>query len=235
MVNPCLIPKNITGEAPLSALDVCKERLKREKGATERYLTNLEPHESMREPIVFLNIWTVEETRLICKEVNRVAAERGWCKERHTSFQTTDMPCYQVAAIYSWVRSTLADRLFPQIAKRVNLLKTQQLLFRDLFFVKYEARRGERSDLALHRDGSVLSFNVLLNSADDFTGGGTYFDALQRTVHVTQGNAVVHSGKVLHGGAPVLTGLRQILVGFLDIADCGHGVIATSGEIVCLR
>jgi predicted 2-oxoglutarate/Fe(II)-dependent dioxygenase YbiX len=68
----------------------------------------------------------------------------------------------------------------------------------------------------------VLSFNVLLNSADDFTGGGTYFDATKQTVHITQGDAAVHSGKVLHAGAPVQTGIRQILVGFVDVADCAY-------------
>ncbi|KAG7393610.1 hypothetical protein PHYPSEUDO_007447 [Phytophthora pseudosyringae] len=212
--------EGITGEEPLSAAEVDELRSKREKMARDRYLAHLVPHESMLEPSVFPNIWTLEETTLVCSEVNRVAAEQGWCKERHASYQTTDMPCHQVAALNSWVRSTLADRLFPQIAKRYKLPKTQRLLFRDLFFVKYEARHGERSQLALHRDGSVLSFNVLLNSADDFTGGGTYFDGTKRTVHIAQGDAAVHSGKVLHAGAPVLTGIRQILVGFLDVADC---------------
>ncbi|CAI5745316.1 unnamed protein product [Peronospora destructor] len=209
----------ITGEAPLSAIDADELRSKRERMARERYLAHLEPHESMLEPSVFSDIWTLEETDLVRSEVNRVVAEHGWCTQRHASYQTTDIPCHQVASLNSWVRSTLAWRLFPQIAKRYKLSKLQQLLFRDLFFVKYEARIGERSDLALHRDGSVLSFNVLLNSADDFTGGGTYFDATKRTVHITQGDVVVHSGKMLHAGAPVLSGIRQLLVGFLDVAD----------------
>ncbi|GMF15493.1 unnamed protein product [Phytophthora lilii] len=212
--------EEITGEVPLSATEIDELRSKREKLARERYLAHLEPQESMLEPSVFPNIWTVEETALVRGEVNRLAAKQGWCKERHASYQTTDMPCHLVAGLNSWVRSTLADRLFPQIAKCYKLPKTQRLLFRDLFFVKYEAREGERSELALHRDGSVLSFNVLLNAADDFTGGGTYFDATKRTVHITQGDAAVHSGKVLHAGAPVLSGIRQILVGFLDVADC---------------
>uniref|UniRef100_H3GJ77 Fe2OG dioxygenase domain-containing protein n=1 Tax=Phytophthora ramorum TaxID=164328 RepID=H3GJ77_PHYRM len=212
--------EGITGEAPLSVSEVDDLRAKREKMARERYLAHLKPQESMLEPSVFANIWTLEESTLISDEVNLLAAEQGWCKERHASYQTTDMPCHHVAGLNSWVRATLADRLFPQIAKRYKLPKNQRLLFRDLFFVKYEARNGERSELALHRDGSVLSFNVLLNSADDFTGGGTYFDATKRTVHITQGDAAVHSGKVLHAGAPVLSGIRQILVGFLDVADC---------------
>jgi hypothetical protein len=212
----------ITGEAPLSTADAAELRSKREKMARERYLAHLKPHESMLEPSVFPGIWTLEETTLVRSEVNRLADEQGWCKERHASYQTTDMPCHQVARVNSWVRATLADRLFPRIAKRYQLPKTQRLLFRDLFFVKYEAREGERSELALHRDGSVLSFNVLLNSADDFTGGGTYFDATKQTVHITQGDAAVHSGKVLHAGAPVQTGIRQILVGFVDVADCAY-------------
>ncbi|KAF4139455.1 hypothetical protein GN958_ATG11356 [Phytophthora infestans] len=212
--------ERVTGEVSLNASEVDEMRSSREKMARERYLAHMKPHESMLEPSVFPDIWTIEETTLICSEVNRTAAERGWCKERHASYQTTDMPCHQVAALNSWVRSTLEDRLFPQIAKRYELPTTKRLLFHDLFFVKYEARKGERSELALHRDGSVLSFNILLNSADDFTGGGTYFDSTKRTVHITQGDAAVHSGKVLHGGAPVLTGIRQILVGFLDVADC---------------
>ncbi|ETI37706.1 hypothetical protein F441_16251 [Phytophthora nicotianae CJ01A1] len=212
--------EGITGEVSLSASEVAERRSKRETMARERYLAHMEPHESMLEPSVFQNIWTIEESSLVCSEVNQLAAEQGWCKERHASYQTTDMPCHQVAALNSWVRSTLADRLFSQIAKRYRLPKTKRLLFRDLFFVKYEARKGERSELALHRDGSVLSFNILLNSVNDFTGGGTYFDVTKRTVHITQGDAAVHSGKVLHGGAPVMTGIRQILVGFLDVADC---------------
>ncbi|CEG48108.1 procollagen-2-oxoglutarate 5-dioxygenase [Plasmopara halstedii] len=176
--------ENITGEAPLSILDVDNERMSREKKATKRFLTQLEPNKSMLEPFVCQKIWTIEETMLICKEVNRVAAKQGWCKERHTSYQTTDMPCHQVPTLSSWICSTLTDRMFPQITQRYKLSRTERLSFRDLFFVKYEARSGERSNLELHRDGSILSFNILLNSTDAFTGGGTYFDSTKRTAYV---------------------------------------------------
>ncbi|KAG6974876.1 hypothetical protein JG687_00000106 [Phytophthora cactorum] len=122
--------EGITGEVSLSASEVDERRSKREKMARERYLAHMEPHESMLEPSVFENIWTIEETTLVCSEVNRLAAKQGW--------------------------------LFPQIAKRYQLPKTKRLLFRDLFFVKYEARRGERSELALHRDGSCTLPKAML-------------------------------------------------------------------------
>ena len=45
---------------------------------------------------------------------------------------------------------------------------------RDLFFVRYEA--GAQDRLTPHRDGTLLSFNVLLSMPGrDFEGGGTRF------------------------------------------------------------
>jgi hypothetical protein len=38
-------------------------------------------------------------------------------------------------------------------------------------------------DLALHRDGSLFSFNLLLNDPAMFDGGGTYFEAFDTIVH----------------------------------------------------
>ena len=70
--------------------------------------------------------------------------------------------------------------------------------------------------MGIHRDGSIVSFNVLLNSEHEFTGGGTYIEA-SNTVHtIDRGDCFVHSGKVRHGGETITSGVRYILVGFLD-------------------
>ena len=42
-------------------------------------------------------------------------------------------------------------------------LDPASFVLRDLFFVKYEVANGGQRELALHRDGSRWSFNVLLN------------------------------------------------------------------------
>jgi predicted 2-oxoglutarate/Fe(II)-dependent dioxygenase YbiX len=94
-----------------------------------------------------------------------------------------------------------------------------ELHFRDLFFVKYEAKEGHQAGLDLHRDGSVLSFNMLLNKASDFEGGGTFFEAQNRTYSLEQGGCLMHSGKVMHAGAPVTQGIRIVLVGFVDARE----------------
>jgi hypothetical protein len=61
-----------------------------------------------------------------------------------------------------------------------------------------------QSGLALHTDGSIISFNVLLGDpVVDFDGGGTYFPHLGCVVAPDQGGAVVHDGKKKHAGIPV--------------------------------
>jgi hypothetical protein len=45
-----------------------------------------------------------------------------------------------------------------------------------LFFFKTTRLQDELKE---HRDGSILSFNILLNKASEFRGGGTKFSGIQ--------------------------------------------------------
>jgi hypothetical protein len=95
--------------------------------------------------------------------------------------------------------------------------------------------------LELHRDGSLLSFSLLLNDPDQFEGGGTYYDALRIDADTNSiiydddissvlfdggvirpkraGDAVLHCGKILHGADTVTSGNRTVLVGFVDVNE----------------
>jgi predicted 2-oxoglutarate/Fe(II)-dependent dioxygenase YbiX len=68
----------------------------------------------------------------------------------------------------------------------------------------------------MHNDGNFISFSILLNGANEFEGGGTYFDD-GLTCHLNQGDMIVHSGLVKHSGLPVTKGVRYLLVGFVDM------------------
>jgi hypothetical protein len=90
-----------------------------------------------------------------------------------------------------------------------------------------EHNSGRMDRLEAHRDGSLLSYTVTLSPPTDFTGGGTFFDALRRSsrpepgegvVRPSQaGQAVLHCGKLLHGADVVTSGERTVLVGFVDV------------------
>jgi len=98
-----------------------------------------------------------------------------------------------------------------------------------MFFVKYEACEGGQRSVGLHRDGSSLSFNVLLNHPAEFQGGGTYFDhPLDRTIKIEQGAVLVHSGRRRHAGVEITSGQRFLLVGFIDES---WGSVDTSLEL----
>ncbi len=98
----------------------------------------------------------------------------------------------------------------------------------DLFVVKY--RHPQSAGLTQHRDGSLLSFSILLSDPGDFQGGGTSFASLVGCAHTSpfldsetgsvrpteRGTLVCHSGKALHGATPVTEGTRYVLIGFVN-------------------
>jgi predicted 2-oxoglutarate/Fe(II)-dependent dioxygenase YbiX len=107
----------------------------------------------------------------------------------------------------------LNERVLRPMAQRAGF-DVAQLHYRDLFVVSYttDAQPG----LALHRDGSLLSFNVLLSSPTDFVGGGTRFPHLAAIMRPARGDAVVHSGSAVHEGVPITDGHRVLVVGFVE-------------------
>lgn len=58
-------------------------------------------------------------------------------------------------------------------------------------------------------------FNVALNPAYDFDGGGTLFDPLNDAVRIDEGQMVSNASGVLHGGHGISRGKRYIMVAFV--------------------
>ncbi|CAE8650845.1 unnamed protein product, partial [Polarella glacialis] len=182
----------------------------------------------------------------------------GWTTARHRAYATTDLPCDFVPAVDAWVRSSLESRLFPEMSRwydsgnvnndnsnnnnssndnndNENDHKTDQvcpsrLAFRDLFFVRYSAAPGAQRQLEIHQDGSVMSFNILLNSCEDFEGGGTFIEADNHTYGIGQGDCFVHASKLRHGGTAITHGERYLLVGFVDVLDEGDFTSVQDGN-----
>ena len=148
------------------------------------------------------------------------------------------------------------QRIFSALSDAYGV-DVEDMSFLDLFCASYEGKddgnnvkagataailddedstRDTMDHLELHRDGSLLSFTILLSPTNEFEGGGTNFDALLdvappisghvgysilRPLGVIQppkaGFVVLHSGKLLHGGHTVTKGQRIVLVGFVDV------------------
>ena len=152
----------------------------------------------------------------------KAAAERrgGWDKDRHGKYPTTDMPFGDVPEVEPLVRSAVFRRVLCPLTPHYLPpgFLPEHLTFKDCFYVRYSAAAGQQRELSVHTDGSIFSFNILLNDPSDFDGGGTLFEPSGLTAREGKGAAVGHSGQVRHAGVAITRGERYLLVGFIGCA-----------------
>lgn len=154
----------------------------------------------------------------------------------------TESVCRGQYAAYTYAKQTLgcrdysqlAQACFPAVHRVVHAIQNEKspllplkLDEREPHVVKYDISRKERQKLDMHTDKSEWTFLISLSDGCglDYEGGGTYFEALQATVHVQRGHALVFPGKLRHCGQRISKGVRFLLVGFLVDAN---GTTATT-------
>jgi hypothetical protein len=182
--------------------------------------------------------------------------------DRHATYATVDFPIDSCDSLTDYLESLQFDQRIFQRLSTLYGIHVDDLSYLDLFCANYKAKEIENADattdpdnsmpmdhLELHRDGSLLSFTILLTPPDEFEGGGTEFDALRgKNVMVDDdkdcfeltnegvirprqaGQAVFHSGKLLHGGHVLNKGERTVLVGFVDVMALNYqpGILAAA-------
>ena len=156
--------------------------------------------------------WIIHESEIYSIENN------GWTTKRHKNYPTTDLPIRSIPGLGTPIMNMTISNIFPLIAKKFNL-NPYFLNIADIFIVKYDINGQDH--LNFHKDGSIISFNILLN--DEFEGGGTIINHLNSdgtttsTLHNSnKGDLFIHSGKLLHSGNKITSGIRYILVGFIE-------------------
>lgn len=161
-------------------------------------------------------IFTAAECQSIVSEAEQVASAIEWTTNRHGNFPTTDLPIVELPQTLSFLRLALVERIYPLLRHQFGefLPDPTKLRVADGFVVKYDAAGGQK-ELKPHRDGSVLSFNIALNPATDFEGGGTWFASLDDALKIEQGHMVSHASALLHGGHGITSGKRYIMVAFV--------------------
>jgi hypothetical protein len=206
-------------DARARRLDAILRRKEHERTPEDRRFLYLTGSRNRAAPHSDERAVSVDECNQILAATENYAAIHGWSCSRHSSYPTTDIPLKDLQSIAA-LTATLQERILGRIAKRFGFIDGDLTLM-DAFVVKYahDMQRG----LEKHTDGCLLSFNVLLNPSDDFTGGGTWFDLPTgpRTVLPRQGDLVMHDAKILHAGLPIESGERVLLVGFVDMPRDG--------------
>lgn len=139
----------------------------------------------------------------------------GWTHQRHNKYPTTDLPIKMINNINIFIHNFVIHNIFPLFSKSFNL-NIYQLYINDLFVVKYEY--DKQNNLEFHKDGNLLSFNILLNDISEFEGGGTIVKYNDGDIlyNIKKGDVIMHSGKIDHSGNKITSGKRYILVGFIS-------------------
>ena len=166
--------------------------------------------------LVFPKIYSVDICKWIIAEGEKYASKNGgWNTHRHKHYPTTDLPIHIIPNVFSFIASSLPN-ILENIGKMYGLLNVKMNIL-DMFLVKYN--ENLQNSLELHKDGSILSFNISLSDTREYEGGGTLFeDGIH--YNLEQGDMLVHCGKVNHTGIKITKGNRYILVAFIDVFIC---------------
>ncbi|KAL9184548.1 hypothetical protein ACHAXT_012518 [Thalassiosira profunda] len=140
--------------------------------------------------------------------------------------------------ISSLVNDLLLQRIYPWV-RDAYLSKEEEskltLHVYDSLFIRYNATEANADNThaksgagqPLHRDLGFVSVNVMLNSPDEFVGGGTFFESqllgdaegMRPLKPLGPGHALAHFSSDRHAGAATSDGVRDILVIFLAAAE----------------
>lgn len=163
---------------------------------------------------VYPKLFTSEICEWIINESEQYAKQNGgWETQRHANYPTTDIPVKNIPSIFNFLLVSI-NTICGFIKKSYCLDSEFMIDIVDLFVVKYNDY--SQNHLEFHLDGSFVSFNILLSDPNTFKGGGTCFnDGL--IYKISQGDVLIHSGKIKHAGLPVIEGNRYLIVGFLNI------------------
>lgn len=204
------------GELPSEA-DLQKKQALDNVQVQQRYALSMYPSGLLRKVHVLKHIWSEEECCRVLSAVKDTARNHGWHSARHVSYPTTDVRVSDLEdSTRRFVIGSVTERVLPRMAELYGF-DVGRLRFRDFFCVKYSAE-GQRG-LDEHRDGSRLSFIMLINSPEEFEGGGTRFVELDQTVSGGRGDCCCFSGRLLHCGVPITQGERFIVAGFVHVAQ----------------
>jgi len=170
-------------------------------------------------------LFTVEQ----CEQLNRMSEYHaykrrsatntigaGWTNEIYT-LTAQHMLCKDVPGMLPTTKhifDQLKRAIYPLFKGRIVPTSIQFESDSEPHLVKYD---GKAKGTEMHTDNSeyiYITLNVVLSDDNDFTGGGTYIEAIDETIHLKQGEMLIHLGDLEHAGRDIHSGVRSLLICF---------------------
>ena len=141
----------------------------------------------------------------------------GWDTDRHKSVATTDLPIHEIPSVLREWNLIFGQIIGPFIQERFRVDGDTNLRVHDAFIVKYDASDGQ-CQLPVHTDQGHFSITLSLNDPIQYKGGGTIFPEHEFIVRPKCGDFVAFRSYLTHGGVPITSGVRYIVVAFLYLS-----------------
>lgn len=149
--------------------------------------------------------------------------------------------------IYPWIRDGFLSKESSIHSDCGGNDDELSLYIYDAIFIRYNATEAENNIGAgqpLHRDLGYVSVNIMLNTQEEFQGGGTFFENQLLPVVLNDGrdggstttaaaalplkplgpgHAIAHKSSDRHAGSATIDGVRDILVLFVAVAAGSSG------------
>lgn len=156
-------------------------------------------------------------TQAFCDDIIAEAEKQNkWTVARHEFYPTTDF-VLDAIGLGETYKELIQEFIVPAAKYYYGLEGTgwKRPTSED-FMARYTP--DTQSLLALHHDFSDVTALINLSDPSDYTGGGTYFQLYKATHVGKKGQLTLHPGRISHrhGGRPILSGKRYILVSFIN-------------------
>lgn len=162
------------------------------------------------------NILNEDICKWIISESEKFALNNGgWIKKYYNSYPKTELQVNKLENINSFIKILLQNNIFKKIRNVFHISEEIKFNLIDLFIVKYS--EDEQTDLDLYKEGSFISFIVMLNERNEYEGGGFFFEDDEKTEYLDRGDIIIYSSKLRHSGEEIIKGKRYIMVGFIDL------------------
>ena len=149
-------------------------------------------------------------------EAHAQQQQGGWASNLY-SLTRQDLPLADVPGAVTYSRP-IVDYLTTQM----QILYQCRCVWMDRnqpHLLKYSARTGY-SGVGLHTDACDVTANLMMSRPTDYYGGGTWLDdPCHCTVHLNQGECLLHPGSIRHAGQAIQSGTRfcMVLFGFFEL------------------
>jgi predicted 2-oxoglutarate/Fe(II)-dependent dioxygenase YbiX len=158
------------------------------------------------------------------EHVRQVAASGNRQPTWRTLYTYTkqDLPCNEVKDLTERVTNQIMTDIKAIIGEiyenPCEAAKLRPRSWKEPHLLLYQKLDGvpPHTGVEMHYDGCDITWNCMLSKSTEYQGGGTYFRCLKKTIRLEQGQVLVHPGELYHKGIDITSGVRSLIVCFLD-------------------